>query len=171
MGHWVHDIMRRGTTQNDITQWHRQCRTLVHRFCSNEIVCTTIMFCNNCVLRQFNQTTGQVTCLCRFQRGIRHTLTRTVGWCEVFRHCQTFFKVWNNWNFDNRTVWLLHHTTHTCDLLNLALGTTRLGHSHHINTVPIFARCLTQRFVCLVTQFVGCFLPQINQFIVTFTTR
>ena len=119
LGNWVNDIMCSRAPQHHITQWNSQCTALVYRFCGYVFVCSAIVFCDDRILGQFNQTTCQIPSVSRFQRRVGHTFARTVGGRKVFRHGQTLFKVRNNWNFDNRTVGLLHHTTHTSNLLNL----------------------------------------------------
>ena len=54
---------------------------------------------------------------------------------EVLEYVQTFTEVRSDWGFDDRTVWLSHQTTHTCELTNLSRATTSARVGHHVNRV------------------------------------
>src|SRR5450830_988031 len=176
---WINDVVCSNATQDQFTQRDVNFTALNDRFHGRTVGCTAIIFNDNQILCNVNQTTCQVTRVCCFQRRICQTFTRTVGGNKVLQNVQTFAEVRCNWCFDNRTVWFRHQTTHTCQLTNLCCRTTRTGVSHHVNRVEGFlcadstvTTCYSfyfQLFHHGLTDFITCFAPDIDHFIVTFT--
>ena len=87
------------------------------------------------VLRHVDQATGQVTGVRGLQRGIREALAGTVGRDEVLLDVQAFAEVRGDRGLDDRAVGLGHQATHTRQLTNLRLATTRAGVGHDVNGV------------------------------------
>src|SRR5476651_2702193 len=73
----------------------------------------TVDFGNHQILRHVYQTTGQVTGVRGFQRGIRQTLTSTVSRDEVLKYAQAFTEVRSDRCFNDGAVRLGHQATHT----------------------------------------------------------
>ncbi|CRR36469.1 hypothetical protein PAERUG_P54_1_London_24_VIM_2_04_13_02269 [Pseudomonas aeruginosa] len=87
------------------------------------------------ILGHVDQTTGQVTGVRGLQRGIRQTLTSTVGGDEVLEYVQAFTEVRGDRGLDDRAVRLGHQATHTCQLTDLGRGAPRTRVSHHVHGV------------------------------------
>ena len=79
------------------------------------------------ILRNVDETSGQVTGVRRLQRGIRQTFTRTVRRDEVLVHGQTFAEVRGDRRFDDAAVRLRHQTAHTGQLADLRRRTPCAG--------------------------------------------
>jgi len=94
-------------------------------------------------------------------------------WDKVFQHRKPFFKVWKNWVFNNLTTFryrflrFCHQTTHTRQLTNLFLWTTRSRIEHHVHGIEsiIIAR---QFFHQHIGQFRIYVRPSIDNLIITF---
>ena len=123
------------TTQNAIAQWLFNITTLDNRGHGDTFQRATVVFGNNQILCNVNQTTRQVTGVRCFQCGIRQTFTRTVRGNEVLEYVQTFTEVRGDRRFDDGAIRLRHQTTHTRQLTNLCSRTTRTGIGHHVDAV------------------------------------
>ena len=123
------------TTQNAIAQRLFNITTLDNRGHGDAFQSAAIVFSNNQVLRNVDQTTSQITGVRCFQCGIRQTFTRTVSRDEVLEYVQTFTEVRGDWRFDDGAIRLRHQTTHTRQLTNLCRRTTRTGVGHHVDAV------------------------------------
>ncbi len=84
------------------------------------IVGAAIVLDDDAVLRNIDQTTGQVTRVCRLQRRIGQTLTGAVGRVEVLKNGQAFLEVRDDRRFDDLARRLGHQAAHTGQLLHLA---------------------------------------------------
>src|SRR6185312_7632753 len=87
------------------------------------------------VLRDVDETTGQVTRVRRLQRGIGQTLTSAVRRDEVLQNVQAFTEVRRDWRLDDGAVRLGHQAAHTGELTDLSGGTARSRVSHHEDRV------------------------------------
>ncbi|VTM89082.1 Uncharacterised protein [Raoultella ornithinolytica] len=123
------------TTQYAIAQRLFNIATLDNRGHGDAFQGATVIFSDNQILGNVNQTTGQVTGVRCFQCGIRQTFTRTVSRDEVLEYVQTFTEVRGDWRFDDGAIRLRHQTTHTRQLTNLCRRTTRTGVGHHVDAV------------------------------------
>ena len=78
-----------------------------------------------------DKTAGKVTGIGGLKRGVGKTLTGTVGRDEVLKHRQTLLEVRKNRVLDDLTTFgtallrFRHKTTHTGELTDLVLRTTR----------------------------------------------
>ena len=97
----------------------------------------TVLFVDNHIVRDVNETTGQVTGVGRLHGGVGQTLTGTVGRDEVLQHGHTLLEVRQDGVLNNLVslgtgfLRLGHQTTDTGELLNLVLTTTGTGVKHH----------------------------------------
>src|SRR6195256_3743040 len=92
---------------------------------------------DDAVLRHVDETTRQVTGVCRLQRGIRQALAGAVGRVEVFEHRQTFLEVGNDRRLDDLAGRLGHQAAHAGKLAHLVLRTAGAGVRHHEDRVDL----------------------------------
>ena len=83
------------------------------------IGCTAVLFPDDNILRNVNQTTGQITRVGGTQRSIGQTLTGTTGGDEVFQNVQAFTIIGTNRHFDGRTRSIGDQSAHAGQLTNL----------------------------------------------------
>ena len=94
-----------------------------------------IRFTDNQFLRHVNQTSGQITRVSCTQSRIRQTLTGSMGRHKVFQYVQTFTEIGLDRQLNGVTGGICHQSTHTCQLFDLLIRTTRSGICHHIDIV------------------------------------
>ena len=99
------------------------------------LVSSTIHFANDHVLRDVDQSTGQITGVRRAKRGIGQTLASTVGGDEVLQNRQAFAEVGLDRARDDLALWVGHQTAHTGDLTHLHEVTASTGVDHHVHRV------------------------------------
>ncbi len=114
----------------------------------------TVCFPDGKFLGNVNHTSGQVTGVGGTKSSIGQTLTCTMCGHEVFQYVKTFTEVGLDRQFDGTSGCIRHQTTHTCQLFNLLVGTTRTGVSHHEDVVV-----LIQTVNQLIGQFLIGFVP------------
>ena len=146
---------------------------LLDSMCGQTTQGTAVLLVDDYIVAYVHQTTREVTGISRFKRGIRHTLTGTVGRDEVLQHGEAFLKVRKNRVFNSLTsangtglLRFSHQATHTCELANLLCTTTGSGVHHHEDgveaLVSLFHR-LHQGFRNLI----GNRGPSINDAVIT----
>ena len=131
----LQNVFSSHTTQYAIAQRLFNVATFDNRRHGDAFQGAAVVFSDNQVLRNVNQTTSQVTGVRSLQCGIRQTFTRTVGGDEVLEYVQTFTEVRGDRRFDDGAIRLRHQTTHTSQLTNLCRRTTRTGVGHHVDAV------------------------------------
>ena len=94
-------------------------------------VLAAVYFTDDQVLRYVYQTSGQITGVSRTESRIGQTLTCTVCGDEVLQYVQTLTEVGLNGKLDGMSGGICHQTAHTCQLLDLLIGTTGSGVGHH----------------------------------------
>src|SRR5690554_32319 len=110
-----------------------------------------IVFGNDQVLRDVDQTASEVTRVRCLERRIGQTLTRTVRRDEVLQYVQPFAEVGGNGRFDDRAIGLGHEATHAGQLTDLRRRTPGAGVGHHVDGVErflahFFAKAVDDRF-------------------------
>ncbi|VGQ01030.1 hypothetical protein SB00610_04939 [Klebsiella quasipneumoniae subsp. similipneumoniae] len=128
-------VFRSHTTQYAIAQRLFNVATFDNRRHGDAFQGAAVVFSDDQVLGNVDQTTSQVTGVRCFQCGIRQTFTRTVRGDEVLEYVQTFTEVRGDRRFDDGAIRLRHQTTHTGQLTNLCSRTTRTGVGHHVDAV------------------------------------
>ena len=85
------------------------------------------------ILRDVDETTGQVTGVSGTQSGIGQTLTSTVRSDEVLEHCESLTVVRHDRTRDDLTLRVRHQTAHTGQLTHLhpVTGCTGLDQTQH----------------------------------------
>src|SRR5690606_2520870 len=94
-----------------------------------------IIFGNDQILRDVDQTTGQVTRVRRLERRVGQALTRPVSRDEVLEYVQTFTEVRREGGLDNRAVRLCHQAAHAGQLTDLCGGAPGPGVGHHVDGI------------------------------------
>ena len=92
---------------------------------------------NDNVLRDVDQTTGQVTRVSRTQSGVGHALTSAVRGDEVLQNRKALAEVRLNRAVDGATLGVAHEAAHTSQLANLLDVTTSTRVGHHVNGVVL----------------------------------
>ena len=115
------------------------------------------------LLRDVDQTTGQVTGVGGTQRGIGKTFTGAAGGDEVLQNVQTFTIIRSDRDFDGLTGGVGDQSAHTRELTDLAHGTTRAGVGHHVNRI-----ISVQIILELVGNVVGRLFPDRQNLFVSF---
>ncbi len=135
VGHRVHNIVERGTAENTIAQRLNDFTALNKGADLDTVQRTAVIFHDDGVLGNVDQTTGQVTGVGRLERRIGETLTGTVGRDEVLENRQALTEVSRDRCFDDRAIRLGHQTTHTGQLTDLLVTTSGTRVGHHVNRV------------------------------------
>ena len=115
--------------------------------------CTAVLFPNDNILGNINQTTGQVTRVSSTQCGICQTLSSTSGRDKVFQDVQTLSVIGTNRHLNGRTRCVGNQTTHTSQLTNLTDTTTGTRVRHHedgVITIQTTLQCLGNVFRCTI---------------------
>ena len=128
----------------------------------NALVRAAIDLANDNVLCNVDKTTGQITRVCRTQRGVGHALTRAVRGDEVLQNGKALAEVGLNRTVDSTTLRVTHQTTHTRKLTNLLDVTSSAGERHHIDGVE-----LVEVLGHGVTDLVGRLVPDVDNLLMT----
>ena len=124
------------------------------------------------VLRDVDETAGQVTRVRGLQRGVGETLAGAVGRVEVFENAQAFLEVRDDRRFDDLARRLGHESAHRRELLHLRGRATRAGVRHHVDRVD---RLVATGLVLLdgrnaghhfLGELVGAFRPGVDDLVV-----
>ena len=89
------------------------------------------------ILGYIYQTTSKVTGVCGTQRGIGHTLSCTMSGNEVLQYVKTLTEVGFDRKLDGVTGCICHKSSHTCQLLDLLIRSSRTGVCHHEDVVVL----------------------------------
>ena len=92
------------------------------------------------VLRNVDQTTGEVTGVRRTKRGIGQAFARAVGGDEELQNGEAFTEVRANRNLDDLTARVGHESAHTGELTDLCRAAARAGVCHHVDRVELVQR-------------------------------
>ncbi|MNI18922.1 hypothetical protein D3C73_723430 [compost metagenome] len=130
---------------------------------------------DDAVLGHVDETTGQVTGVCRLQGGVCQTLTGTVGRVEVLVNGQAFLKVRDDRGLDDFTRRLRHQAAHAAQLAHLVRRTTGTRVGHHVDRVHrLLATGLGVEFDSLnaghhvFSDLFGCLAPGVDDLVVLF---
>ena len=174
----THDIFRYGTTQNAILQGNHHFTALNDGLAQDALGSAAVIFSNDQVLTDVDQTTGQITRVRGLERCISQALACAVGRNKVFVDVQSFAEVSRDRSLNNGAVRFCHQTAHTGKLADLRVTSSGAGISHHVNGVE---RLLFDRLTLGVDNFlhaqlvhhftgypVGRMRPDIDDFVVAF---
>ena len=123
-----------------------------------------IFFPHDNILRDVDETTGQVTGVRRTKSRIGQTFTRAVRRCEVVQNGQTFTEVRLDRQVDDPTGRVGHQAAHAGELTDLLFVTAGTGLRHHgqgvefIKALHHFARNIAGRFIPNVDRFAIAFI-------------
>ena len=99
------------------------------------VVGTAVLEADDDVLRDVDQTTGEVPGVGRTQGGVGEALAGTVGRDEVLENREAFHEVGLDRTLDRLALRVGHEATHTRQLADLLEGTTSAGVGHHVDRV------------------------------------
>ena len=122
--------MNRNAAKNTLAKGSYNVFIVLHLGADKSTQCTTVFLGDNHVVCHIDKTTGQISCIGSFQRGIGKTLTGTVSRDKVLKHRKSLLEVCQNRVLNNLSAFrtallrLRHKTTHTRELTNLVLRTT-----------------------------------------------
>ena len=104
-----------------------------------------VLLADDDILRDIDQTTGQVTGVGGTQCGIGQALTGASGRDEVLEYGQAFTIVGLDRDLDGLTGGVRNQTAHAGELTDLRHGTTGAGVRHHIDGVELIEAVLQGR--------------------------
>ncbi len=136
-GKRIDHIFQCGSAQQTLTERLDDFTRLHQRRHFQAAQGATIFFHNNDVLRHIHQTAGEVTRVCRLERGVRQTFARTMRGDEVLDHRQSFTKVRGDGSFNDFARRLRHQAAHSGKLTQLLRTATRTGIGHDENRIKI----------------------------------
>src|SRR5207247_10701903 len=97
----VLDLLERHAAYNSVPQRLDNFASFNDSSDVNAIHRAAIVFADDYVLRNVNQTAGEITGIGRLERRIRQSLTRAVGRDEVLQHRQSLADVGGSWSIAN----------------------------------------------------------------------
>ena len=116
-----------------------------------------VLFVHDDVLRDVDETTGEVTGVGGTKRRIRHTLSGAVRGDEVFENGQALAEVRLDRTVDDLALRVGHEAAHARELANLLDVTSSAGVRHHVDGVEAI-EVLAHR----VSDLVGCAGPDVD---------
>ena len=135
---------------------------LLHQVAGMDIA---VVFPYDNVLRHIDQTTGQITGVCRTQCGISQAFTGAVAGDKVFQNGQAFTEVRLYRTVNDTTGRIRHQASHTGQLFDLVNTAAGAGICHHSNRVELIRRVGFFQQVCHI---IRRFIPNIYNFLITF---
>ena len=126
---------------------------------------SAVLFVDDDILRDIDESSGQVTCLSGLESRIGQSLSGTVGGDEELDDRETFLEVALDRELDDVAVRLGHETTHTAELSDLGLGTSGSGVRHQEQRVEAVL-ALFQLCHELVCQLVVRLCPDVDHSVV-----
>ena len=131
------DVLLRRTAKNTRAERHDHLTGVDDRLHVDAGVGAAILFRDDGVLRDVDETARQVARVRRLQGGVGQTLTGAVGGVEVLQNRQAFLEVRDDRRLDDFARGLRHQAAHTGELLHLRWRTTRTGVAHHVDRVDL----------------------------------
>ena len=95
------------------------------------------MASHNAILRDVDQTAGEVSGVGGLQSRVRETFPRAVRGIEVFQHVQAFLEVRNDRGLDDLAGRLGHQAAHSGQLLHLGRRAARSRMRHHVDRIRL----------------------------------
>ena len=131
------DVVHGNAAKDALTQRGDNLVAVFEGSADQSAQCAAVFFGDDDVVRDVDETAGQVTGVGRLQGGVGQTLAGTVRRDEVFEHRHALLEVRENRVFDDLRTFgsgflrLGHQTTHTGQLGNLVGRTTGARVKHH----------------------------------------
>src|ERR1700675_1638353 len=165
----VFDLLERHAAHDAVAQRLDNFAGLDDTGDENSVHGAAVVFADDHVLRDVNQTARQVTRVGRLQSRIGQTLAGAVRRNEVFEHRQPFTEVGRDRSLDNFARRFRHQSAHPGELTDLLFRSAGAGIGHDINRVEFafFIPCLH-----LAKHFIGNFFrngrPDFDDLVVAF---
>ena len=166
------DVMDRHATKDAVVEAADDFIAVLQGRANESAQGAAVLFVDDNVVADVNQTTGQVTGVGRLQCSIGQTLTGTVGRDEVLQHAHALLKVGEDGVLDGvrlgtGLLGLCHQTAHTGKLTDLSCTTTGTGVEHHVHGIEALVGLLHGLQQSL-REVVVDMCPDIDDLIVTF---
>src|SRR5262249_54256157 len=103
----------------------------------NTVVGAAVALIDDHVLRDVDETAGEIAGVGGLQRGVGETFARAVSGDEVFQHGEAFAEVRGDGRFHDLAGGLGHESTHSGELANLLFGSAGAGVGHDVDRVDV----------------------------------
>src|SRR6185312_9833787 len=123
---------------------------------------TAVVLADDDILRDVDETTGEVTGVCGAQSGVGQSLTGAVGRDEVLGDREPLAVARDDRTRDDLTLRVRHQASHTGDLTNLHPVTTRTRGDHAVDVVV-----RRHVFFHRLGDFSGCLVPDLDELLTT----
>ena len=125
------------------------------------------------VLRDVDQTAGEVAGVGGLERGVGETLAGAVRRDEVLQHRQAFAEVRRDRRLDDLARGLGHQTAHAGELANLLARAAGAGVGHHVDRVELAALVLDLPHLAehLLGDLLGRAVPDVDDLVVALAVR
>ena len=127
---------------------------------------------DDAVLRDVDQTAGEITRVRGLERGVGEALAGTVGRVEVLEHGEPFLEVGDDRALDDFARRLGHQAAHARELAHLRRRPARTGMRHHIDRVDLGIAAVARPFGGrdlahhLVGDLLGALRPSVDDLVV-----
>src|SRR5262249_13732511 len=133
------------------------------------VVGAAVTLVDDHVLRDVNETAGEVARVGSLESRIGQALTRTVRGDEVLQHVEAFGEVGSDRRLDNFARRLRHESAHTGKLTNLLFRTASAGVGHDVDGVDAaFLVLVLEGLEEFVGDFFGNVAPDGDDLVVAF---
>ncbi len=158
----IHEIFCKVAANQPLMQRFNDFAAFLNIVNFKSICCATVILTDNNILRNIDQAACQISGIRCTQSCICQAFTGTARRNEVFQNVQALTVIRTDWNFNGFTGSIGNQSTHTCQLTNLAHGTTGAGIRHHkdrVIPVKVLLQCIRNLICCLVPCTDNCRVP------------
>src|SRR5258708_24757604 len=152
----VFDLLERHATHDAVAQGFDDFTGLDDTGDENSVHGAAVVFADDYVLRDVNQTAREVTRVGGFQSRIGQTLAGAVRRDEVFEHRQPFTEVCRDRSLDDFARPFRHQSAHSGELTDLLFRSSSAGIVHNVNRVEL---AFLVPPLHLAEHFIGNFFP------------
>src|SRR5690606_10006682 len=115
----VGDVLERGAAEDALAERGHDLAGVDDRGHGQTLLGAAVGHGDDAVLRNVDQTAGQIARVRRLERGVGQALAGAVGGVEVLHHGQAFLEVRDDRRLDDRAVWAGHQAAHAGKLTHL----------------------------------------------------
>ena len=133
--HRMVDVVERGAAEDALAERGDDLAGIDDRLHGEALVGAAVDRVDDAVLRDVDQTAGQVAGVGRLQRGVGQALAGAVGRVEVLENGQAFLEVRDDRRLDDLARRLGHQAAHAGELLHLGRRTAGARMAHHVDRV------------------------------------
>ena len=162
------DLLQRDPADNAVSQRLDDLAAFHDRAHVDAVHRPAIRMADDDVLRDVDQTAGQVAGVGGLQRRIGQPFAGPVGGDEVLQHGEALAEIGRDRSFDNLSGGFRHQSAHAAELPNLLLGAAGAGIGHDVNRIEdlsFFIRLL-HRLEHFIGDFFGDVRPDGNHLVI-----